>query len=136
MTTPKTKPALVPDPEVAATPRRRTFTAKYKARIVEECDQANKPGQINAILRREGLYSSHLSSWRQARERGEISGLAPRKRGPKQKPKMVSAREYARVKRDKERLERELEKAHAIIDVQKKLSVILGIDLDASGKNK
>lgn len=125
-----------PDPEVLERPSRRVFTAKYKRDILREADACTQPGEVGALLRREGLYSSHLSSWRQARERGEISGLAPRKRGPKQKPKMVSAREYARVKRDKERLERELEKAHAIIDVQKKLSVILGIDLDASGKNK
>jgi len=125
-----------PDPEVLERPVRRVFTAKYKRDILREADACSVPGEVGALLRREGLYSSHLSSWRQARERGEISGLTPRKRGPKQKPQMVSAREYARVKRDKERLERELEKAHAIIDVQKKLSVILGIDLDASGKNK
>ena len=125
-----------PDPEVLERPTRRVFTAEYKRRILRKADACTQPGEVGALLRREGLYSSHLSSWRQARERGEVSGLSPRKRGPKQKPQMVSAQEYARVKRDKERLERELEKAHAIIDVQKKLSVILGIDLDASGKNK
>lgn len=108
-----------PDPEVLERPTRRVFTAKYKRDILREADACTQPGEVGALLRREGLYSSHLSSWRQARERGETSGLTPRKRGPKQKPQMVSAREYARVKRDKERLERELAKAHAIIDVQK-----------------
>lgn len=127
--------ANAPDPEVLEKPTRRVFTAEYKRRILREADACTKPGEIGALLRREGLYSSHLSVWRQAREGGEISGLAPRKRGRKQKPEMVTAREYQRVKREKERLERELEKAHTIIDVQKKLSVILGIDLD-SGENK
>ena len=125
-----------PDPEVLEKPKRRVFTAEYKRGLLREADACTRPGELGALLRREGLYSSHLSTWRQARERGEVSGLSPRKRGPKRKPQMVSAREYARVKREKERLERELEKAHAIIDVQKKLSVILGIDLDAPGKNK
>lgn len=116
------------DTEVPATARRRQFSASYKMEILEEADRCTDAGEIGALLRREGLYSSHLSAWRAARREGSLAQLS-RKRGtkPKQSPE---AREVERLKRENQRLRRELEKARAVIDVQKKLSDILGIDLE------
>ena len=126
----------VPDPEVMERPARRTFTAAYKLRVLKEAEACTGQGEIGALLRREGLYSSHLTSWRQARERGELAGLTPRKRGVRAKQRLVSAKEYDEIKRENQRLERELEKARAIIDVQKKLSEILGIELRSPENEK
>ena len=125
------------DPEVLEAPVRRRFTAEYKLRILKEVDECRAAGEeVGALLRREGLYSSHLAAWRKAREQGELAGLEPRKRGVKPKAKMVSAKEHERVKREKIRLERELEKARAIIEVQKKLSEMLGIELNSPEDEK
>jgi transposase-like protein len=126
----------VPDPEVLDRPVRRTFTGKYKLSVLREAEACTGQGEVGALLRREGLYSSHLTTWRQARERGELAGLAPRKRGAKTKQRLVSAKEYERVKRENLRLERELEKARVIIDVQKKLSAMLGIELSSPENEK
>ena len=119
----------MPDPEVADRPTRRNFTAAYKLRILKEADAAKESGEIGALLRREGLYSSHLSSWRAARERGELVGLAARPRGPKPSEGVAQTRGMERLQRRVARLEKELEQAHLIIDVQKKLSQMLGIEL-------
>jgi len=119
----------VPDPEVAKQPTRRSFTAEYKRRILKEADAAKEPGEVGALLRREGLYSSHLTTWRQARERGELAGLAPRQRGPKTIEEMVPAGKVKRLERENTRLKQELEKAQLIIDFQKKLSEMLGIEM-------
>jgi transposase-like protein len=117
-----------PDPEVVPKAKRRQFTAQYKLRILEEADRCTKPGQIGEILRREGLYSSHLSKWRRQRARGQLQGLAPKKRGRKgQDP---AAAELARLRRENERLRAALEKAEIIIDVQKKLAQLLGQETD------
>ncbi len=78
--------ATAPDPEVVVKAERRHFTAEYKRRIVQEAEACNKPGQVGALLRREGLYSSHLNTWRAQRQRGELQGLTPAKRGPKADP--------------------------------------------------
>ena len=123
------KPELmaVPDPEVRDRPRRRTFTAKYKLKILSELDACSEPGEVGAILRREGLYSSHISNWREKRAAGELQGLAPRKRGPRSRNPLVA--ENARLERETARLQEELRKARLIIDVQKKLSEILNIPL-------
>jgi transposase-like protein len=117
----------VPDPEVRDRPLRRRFTAEYKLAVLREADACSEPGQIGALLRREGLYSSHLSDWRKKRAAGELQGLAPRKRGRKRTPKNPLAEQVARLERDKAKLEEELRKARLIIDVQKKLSEVLAL---------
>ncbi len=123
------KPELkaAPDPEVRDRPRRRTFTAKYKLKILSELDACSEPGESGAVLRREGLYSSHISEWRKKRAAGELQGLAPRKRGPRSRDPLVA--ENARLERETARLQEELRKARLIIDVQKKLTEILNIPL-------
>jgi transposase-like protein len=116
-----------PDPEVSARPRRRTFTAEYKVRILNETDHA-KDGEIGKVIRREGLYSSHLAEWRKERERGTLSALS-KKRGPKPK-KDPLADENERLKRENARLKKQLAQAEVIIDVQKKVASLLGIPLN------
>jgi transposase-like protein len=90
------KPSLAPDPEVDAKPKRRRFSGAYKQRILEECDAATEPGAIGEILRREGLYSSHLSEWRKTRRLEGVAGLAAKKRG--RKPKSELAKEIERLR--------------------------------------
>jgi transposase-like protein len=114
----------VPDPEVVPQAKRRQFSAKYKLRILTEADQCIQRGEIGALLRREGLYSSHLTTWRRQRERGQLAGLTPKKRGHKPDPQAV---ELARVQRENERLKARLGQAETIIEVQKKLSQMLGL---------
>jgi transposase-like protein len=114
----------IPDPEVVPKAKRRKFTAKYKLRIVEEADACTEPGQIGALLRREGLYSSHLSKWRQLRQEGQLQALS-KKRGRKARDPSVV--ELAKLRRENERLRARLEQAEMIIEVQKKLSQILGL---------
>lgn len=118
-------PALtVPDPEVTAKAKRRTFPPEYKLRILDEAAQCTKPGERGALLRREGLYSSHLTHWRRELREGALAGLKPKKRGPKSDPLAV---ENARLRREIARLQAKLERAETIIDVQKKLSQLLGL---------
>jgi transposase len=118
----------VPEPEVLPRARRRRFSAEYKLRILEEVDGCTQRGQIGALLRREGLYSSHLSTWRQQRLLGQLEGLSPKKRG--RKPQDPAVEEAARMRRENERLRARLEQAEMIIDVQKKLSQLLGLTPD------
>lgn len=113
--------------EVVPTAKRRRFTAKYKLRILRQAEACTAPGQLGALLRREGLYSSHLSKWREQREQGVLQGLAPKKRGPKPDP---AAKENQRLKRENERLQKRLKKAETIIEFQKKVSELLGISLE------
>ncbi len=120
--------ASLPEPEVVPKAKRRHFTAKYKLRILEEADHCTERGQIGELLRREGLYSSHLSKWRRQRQRGQLHGLAPQKRG--RRPQDPSAAELARLRRENERLRTQLEQAEIIIDVQKKLAKLLGLTTD------
>ena len=115
----------VPDPQVVAKPERRRFTSKYKLSILEKADQCTGLGEVGALLRREGLYSSHLSHWRKARRDGTLQALAPHKRGPKRNPDAAQAREITALQKQVSKLQGELSKAHTIIDVQKKLSTIL-----------
>ena len=119
---------IEPDPEVPEKARRRRFSGAYKLRILQAVDACTEPGEIGALLRREGLYSSHLSKWRRQRDAGALAGLRPRKRGRKPRPVDPQAKRIAQLERETERLRRKLEQAETIIDVQKKLSLILGTD--------
>lgn len=119
-----------PDPEVPEKATRRKFTAEYKLHILHEADACkDKPGEIGKLLRREGLYSSHLTAWRKQRKSGELRGLAPRKRGRQKKKPAVSSKEVDQLRRENARLKRELEQAKLVIDIQKKASEMLGIPL-------
>jgi transposase len=117
----------VPDPEVVPTAQRRRFTAQEKLRILEEADGCTEPGELGALLRREGIYSSYLSRWRQERDRGQLQGLSPKRRGPKSAANSELTREIAKLQRENERLRARLAQAEAIIEVQKKLSEVLGL---------
>ncbi len=119
-----------PDPEATEKARRRTFSAAYKRRILEKADQCTLPGEVGSLLRREGLHSSHLTTWRRQRETGVLTGLSPRKRGPRKEPVNPLARQLAAQERENQRLRQKLEKAEAIIDFQKKVSELLGIALE------
>ena len=125
---PRSSAALAPsDPEVVAKAKRRKFTAAYKLAVVEEADRATAAGEIGALLRREGLYSSHLVEWRRLREAGALSALS-RKRGRKPTRDPL-AEENRKLKAQVARLEKKLQQAEIIIDVQKKVSALLGITL-------
>jgi len=117
--------------EVVPKAKRRLFSASYKLRILEEHERATKPGERGALLRREGLYSSNLTAWRRQRDQGQIGALSPKKRGPKPSPDAALIREVTRLQKENGRLERKLKQAELIIDVQKKISALLGIDLEA-----
>lgn len=114
-----------PNPEVVAKPRRRTFTAEYKRRILDEADSARFSGSVAALLRREGLYSSHLVTWRRERDAGILEALTPHKRGPKSKRHPLDD-ENQKLRRHNERLTEQLRKAEIIIDVQKKVAALFG----------
>ena len=118
-----------PDPEVVQRPVRRHFTASYKQRILTEVEAAADTRTIGRILRREGLYSSHLASWRKTRDQSQRAALEPRKRGPKPIPKNPLQAENAKLTRENARLNKKLRRAELIIDLQKKVSQILGITL-------
>lgn len=124
---PKAAPATPPhpDPEVVAHAKRRRFTADYKQRFLKEVDAAKGSGGIGALLRRKGLYSSLLATWRNEREAGAHVALAPQKRGPKSKRHPLQD-ETDKLRRDNARLTEQLRKAEIIIDVQKKLGTLLG----------
>ena len=119
----------VVDPEVIAKPTRRQFTAAYRVRFVEEADGCTEPGELGRLLRREGLYSSHLSTWRKARREGSLAGLTAKKRGAKPKARDPRDAKVRELEAKVVRLEGELEKAHTILDVQKKVAGLLGFNL-------
>lgn len=122
------------DTEVSAKPKRRTFSAEYRRRIVKEAAACTKPGKIGALLRREGLYSSHLVSWRRAAEKGELAALAPKKRGAKPK-RDERDRQLAEAQREIAKLKARAERAELLVEIQKKVASVLGIPLDSDGKN-
>jgi transposase len=121
------------DPEVPAKAKRRSFTAAYKAKVLAEVDAATEPGQVGAILRREGLYSSHLVEWRRSREAGALEGLG-RQRG--RKPGHPLATENAKLVRENARLAEQLAKAQRIIEVQGKVSALLRELSQESAENR
>ena len=116
-----------PDPEVAAAAKRRQFSPSERRRILAAADRCTKNGDIGALLRREGIYSSQLATWRKRREANEHAALTPHKRGPKADPAIAETRRVAELTKDNERLRRKLAQAHTIIDVQKKLCTLLGL---------
>jgi transposase len=118
-----------PEVEVLAKPERRRFTVEYKLGILREADRCVRPGELGALLRREGLYSSTLSNWRRARDRGDLSGTGMRKRGPEGRLVDSRDRQIRDLERENRRLKSRLERAEALIDVQKKVSELLGVDL-------
>jgi transposase len=126
-------PSVVPDPEVRAVAKRRQFSAAYKLAVLEEAERLSESGAIGALLRREGLYSSHLSVWRRERESGALEALG-RRRGRKTKLSAEQKRVAALEARCAQ-LQRELDQAHTIIDVQKKLCTLLGLPTAASEEN-
>jgi transposase len=121
-----------PSTEVRAQSTRRTFTAAYKREVLRRADACKKPGELGALLRKEGLYHSHLSKWREARDGGALSGEG-RKRGPQPKPADPSAQRVTELERQVVALERRALRAEALVDLQKKVAEILGnplLDLD------
>lgn len=114
-----------PDPEVPAKAQRRRHGVEYKLQILEEADRATEPGEVAALLRREGLYSSHLAAWRKQRREGSLAGLAS-KRG--RKGKDARDKKIEELERDNAHLTKKLDQAETIIEVQKKLSRLLGIE--------
>ncbi len=126
-----TEMALVgPEVEVTAKASRRRFTVEYKRKIVREADGCKTPGAVGALLRREGLYSSHLATWRAARDRGELAG-APKKRGPAPQTPDSRDKKIAELERETMRWRKRAERAEALVEVQKKVAALLGPPLEA-----
>jgi len=123
------------DPQVKPKTIRRAFTTAYKLSILEQADQCQGTGEIGELLRREGLYSSHLSTWRRLRREGTLAALKNKKHGPKPTLSSAERRELEQLRRRNAKLEHELEKARTIIDVQKKLSSILALMSDDKGSS-
>jgi transposase-like protein len=119
----------VRETEVVEKAKRRGFTAEYKRRILEEADRARAPGEMGALLRREGLYSSLLSAWRRQREAGELAALTPSKRGPQPKAPDARDSEIAALQHKLARSEARLKRAEVLLDLQKKVSELLGMEL-------
>jgi transposase-like protein len=118
----------MPNTEVVAKAKRKQFTVAEKQRILREVDACQGSGEIGALLRREGIYSSYLTTWRRQRDGGELEGLTPRKRGPKPNPDAI---ELAKLRREHERLKERMRQAELIIEVQKKVALMLGANLEA-----
>jgi transposase len=120
---------IAQETEVSAKARRRKFTAEYKSKILAEAEACTKQGEIGALLRREGLYSSHLVEWRRARDGGALAGLAPRKRGPAAQVPHPLEKKVLDLQRENTRLQRRAERAEGLVALQKKVSELLGIQL-------
>ena len=125
-----TEMALVgPEVEVVAKATRRRFTLEYKRKIVREADSCKTPGAVGALLRREGLYSSHLTAWRAARDRGELAG-APKPRGPTPRVPDPRDKRITELERETARWRKRAERAEALVEVQKKVAALLGTPLE------
>ena len=125
-----TQARRAPDPEVVAKPTRRQFSAEYRLRILEEAERCTRPGEVGRLLRREGLYSSHLSAWRKARRNGSLRGLTPKKRGAKPAESNPLSPKVRQLEAKVARLEKELATAHTILEVQGKVAGLLGFSLN------
>jgi transposase len=125
---------MAQETEVRAKAKRRWFSAAEKLRVLKEADACTKPGERGALLRREGLYSSHLTEWRRARERGELDALSPKKRGRKAKEEHPLEKKVAELQRALEKAELRAKRAEALVELQKKVSELLGIQLPKEGE--
>jgi transposase-like protein len=128
--------ATCPDPEVLEKPVRRQFTAAYKLEMVEAADRCSELGQIGALLRREGLYSSQLSTWRNQRQQGQLQALSDNKRGRKATIPHPVQKELEQLRRENQRLRHTLQQAELIIDIQKKASQLMGISLSPINRDE
>ena len=113
---------------------RRRFSAEYKLKILREAEACTQPGELGALLRREGLYSSNLTTWRVQRRTGELGGLAPKKRGPVPKAKNPLAAKVAALQREVTRYKGRAERAEALVELQKKVAEFLGTELQRNGE--
>lgn len=120
---------VIPDPEVSDKAVRRKFTAKYKLSVLQQADACVESGGVSALLRREGIYFSNLNAWRHQRDQGVLVALTPKQRGRKASPHELATQENAQLRKEVARLSNRLKQAELIIDVQKKVSQILGITL-------
>jgi hypothetical protein len=120
--------------EVLVKAERRRFTADYKHKILREADDCRQSGEIGALLRREGLYWSNLTYWRRQRESGELAGLTAKRRGPQRRERNPLAERVRELERDNVRLKRRAERAEGLVELQKKVSEILGIELQKSAE--
>ena len=127
---PRAEATRAPDPEVVAKPTRRQFSAEYRLRIVEEAERCTRPGEVGRLLRREGLYTSHLSAWRKARRNGSLQGLTPKKRGAKPAESNPLSSKVRQLEAKVARLEKELATAHTILEGQGKVAGRLGFSLN------
>ena len=134
MATELVAPATERGVQVLAKAERRRFTLEYKRRILQEADACTKSGELGALLRREGLYSSHLAAWRSARARRELSGASPKRRGPKPRTVPADAKRILELEREIRRLRVRAERAEALVAIQKKVAALLGNDLPPSGE--
>ena len=121
-------PPIVPDPEVRERAARRRFTAEYKLQVLRQADQCAGVGELGALLRREGLYSSHLTTWRTARERGDLAGV-PKKRGPVRRVADPRDKKLAEQERELSRWKKRAERAEALVELQKQMAALLGTPL-------
>jgi transposase-like protein len=122
-------PVHAADPEVPEKAIRRRFSAEYKLNILRQAEACRETGDVGALLRREGLYSSHLTTWRRQKQAGILSGLEPKQRGRKANPNHPLQTENEQLRKGNSRLQKRLKKAELIIDIQKKISQMLGIPL-------
>ena len=126
-------PAGAPETEVLAKAQRRRFTVEYKRRILKEADRCLRPGEIGALLRREGLYASALTAWRAARERGALAGLAPKRRGPWGRRVDPRDRKIAAQEREIAQWRTRAQRAEALVEIQKKVSEMVGLPFSDNG---
>ena len=125
--------AAAPETEVLAKAQRRRFTAEYKRRVLKEADRCTRSGEIGALLRREGLYSSALTAWRALRERGELAGLVAKKRGPRSRRADPRDRKIAVQEREIAQWKARAQRAEALVEIQKKFSEMVGVPLPENG---
>lgn len=126
-------PVATPETEVLAKAQRRRFTAEYKRRVLKEADRCTQPGEIGALLRREGLYSSALTTWRAARERGALAGLVAKKRGPRSRRVDPRDRKIAVQEREIAQWKARAQRAEALVEIQKKFSEMVGVPFPENG---
>lgn len=127
-------PATEREVEVLAKAERRRFTLEYKRQILQQADACTRPGELGALLRREGLYSSHLAAWRAARSRRELSGSQTPKRGPKPRVVPADSKRILELERENRRLRVRAERAEALVELQKKVAALLGNDLPSNNE--